>query len=85
MNRSAGERQPSVAAGIAHRHARDLQPDAGAPGDVVAVLGEQPDDGGAHRAAAEQPDANRSFLVHAPLAPAHPSPPIQAAMSISSS
>ena len=84
MNRSRGQRHVPVSTGIAHRDAGDLEPDTRPPGDVVAVLVEEPDHGRADGAAPEQPDADGPVLrVRFPTA--HPSPPIQAAMSISSS
>ncbi len=80
-----GERQPSVTAGVTYRHPDDLEVHAGTPRDVVAVLVEEPDHGGAHGPAAEQPDANGAPVPRVRFPRAHPSPPIQAAMSISSS
>ena len=70
VRREEGRVQPEVApvaAGAAHRDADDVEraPDPG--GEVVAVLGQQPGDGGSHDAAAEQRDAQRfvrSGLAH---------------------
>ena len=85
-----GQRHVTVPARIAHGHPRHGEPAARPHRDVVGVLVQQPDRRGADGAAPQHADADRAF-AHASSpglrssAEPSPRPPIQAAISISSS
>ena len=79
------EWKPSVPGRVAHGHTDDLEMHPRLARHVLPVLVQEPDHGGADVAAPEQPDAHGSLVRCVRSVRRHPSLPIQAAMSISSS
>ena len=79
------ERKAPVSGGIADGHADHLEAHARLASHVFPVLVQEPDHGGAHVAAPEQTDAHGPLILRLRSFDPHPSLPIQAAMSNSSS